>query len=442
MKKIFYLMFLVLLAFSCSKPKEIDPLFGNPDERVSDTLMYVKKALVDAPYGWKAYTTTAISKGGYGFYIQFSKDDRLKMIGDLNNTTASVLKESTYRIRQIMYATLSFDTYNYITMLQDPDPSVYGGAAGKGLGSDNEYDYVKTHGDTLFFRGRKFEQPLVLIKAKAEEQTSYLNKQLSEDIEGVNTYFEAGISVVTLNKANCEFTLNKAAKQINLMAMIDGKVESIQIPYCYNLGKSMTLLSDSTFDGERFTQITEKSGVYTLHALSGKTFAIKKSNEYLLPPQYKLGTAITDMFQPGVYSYAGYLPLKTWSASYVVDWNEYVRLSKTSGYNLTVGDSFYNFNDAKKVITMDGYIYQGNTRYIGGYLMNYSIDLDKGTIRFLSIKSTTNNGGIMVPYMNATFFKKMINHDFKLSFITDKDFGSGVQFTSVEDPNYYFSFVY
>lgn len=49
MKKIFYLMFLVLLAFSCSKPKEMDPIFGNPDDRISDTLLYVKKTLVDAP---------------------------------------------------------------------------------------------------------------------------------------------------------------------------------------------------------------------------------------------------------------------------------------------------------------------------------------------------------------------------------------------------------
>ncbi|MGJ1534295.1 DUF4302 domain-containing protein [Sphingobacterium multivorum] len=442
MKKIFYLMFLVLLAFSCSKPKEMDPIFGNPDERISDTLLYVKKTLVDAPYGWKAYTTTEISKGGYGFYMQFDKNDRLRMIADLNKTTASEAKESTYRIRQIMYATLSFDTYNYITMLQDPDPSVYGGLPGRGHGSDNEYDYVKTHGDTLFFQGRKFIKPLVLVKATAEEQTAYLSKKLLASINDVDAYFENGINIVMLNKANCEFTLNTSAKQVNLMAMIDGKVESVQIPYCYNLDKNMTLLSDSTFDGERFSKITESNGVYTLHALSGKTFVIKKSNDYLLPPQYKLGTAITDMFQPGVYSYASYLPLKTWSASYMVDWNEYVRLSKTGGYGLTVGDSFYNFNDAKKVITMDGYIYQGNTRFIGGYVMNYSIDLERGTIRFLSIKNTTNNGGIMVPYMNATFFKKMINHDFKLSFITDEDFGSGIQFTSVEDPNYYFSFAY
>lgn len=442
MKKIFYFICFVLLAMSCTKSKEVELELGSdPDSRISDTLSYVRKTLVDAPYGWKASLTTEYS-GGYGFYMQFGNNDRVKMVADLNAETSAELKESTFRVRQIMAATLSFDTYNYLTMLQDPNPGTYGGQAGKGMGSDVEFDYVKTHGDTLFFEGRKFIKPLVLVKATAEEQTAYLSKKLLVSINDVNAYFEEGINIVMLNKANCELTLNNSAKEISLMAVIDGKVESVQIPYCYNLDKNMTLLSDSTFDGERFSKITESNGVYTLHALSGKTFVIKKSNDYLLPPQYKLGTAITDMFQPGVYSYASYLPLKTWSASYMVDWNEYVRLSKTSGYNLTVGDSFYNFNDAKKVITMDGYIYQGATRFIGGYVMNYSIDLENGTIRFLSIKNTTNNGGIMVPYMNATFFKKMINHDFKLSFITDKDFGPGIQFTSVEDPNYYFSFAY
>ncbi|GEM65767.1 hypothetical protein SF1_37490 [Sphingobacterium faecium NBRC 15299] len=442
MKNIFYLMFLVLLTISCSKPKEVDPIFGDPTQRIADTLAYVKNTLVAAPNGWKAFTTTSISKGGYGFYMQFSENDRLKMVADLDETSASEIKESTYRIRQIMYATLSFDTYNYITKLQDPDPSVYGGAPGKGLGSDNEYDYVKTHGDTLFFQGRKFVQPLILVKATAAEENAFLTKKLLTSIEDVNTYFEEGINVVSLNKANCEFTLNIAAKQINLMAMIDGKVESVQIPYFYSLNKNLILLGDVSFDGEKFTNVTEENGVYKLHSVSGKSFTINKSEEYLLPPQYKLGTAITDMYQPGVYNYSSYLPLKTWSTSYSVDWNEYVRLSKTGGYNLTVGESFYNFNDAKKVITMDGYIYQDNTRFIGGYVMNYSIDLENGTIRFLSVKNTTNNGGIMVPYMNQTFFKKMINHDFKLSFIKDENFGPGIQFTSVEDPNYYFSFVY
>ncbi|MNY20729.1 hypothetical protein D3C86_1542290 [compost metagenome] len=71
-------MFLVLLSISCSKPKEVDPIFGDPTQRIADTLAYVKNTLVAAPNGWKAFTTTSISKGGYGFYMQFSENDRLK----------------------------------------------------------------------------------------------------------------------------------------------------------------------------------------------------------------------------------------------------------------------------------------------------------------------------------------------------------------------------
>src|SRR5699024_326310 len=115
-------------------------LYDKPnDERVADTLNYLKSTLASSENGWFGYTSTNKS-GSYSFYIDFKQNDRLEMLSDLNNVSAQEARESTYRIRQIMSATLSFDTYNYITMLQDPAPSTIGGEAGKGLESDIEFE--------------------------------------------------------------------------------------------------------------------------------------------------------------------------------------------------------------------------------------------------------------------------------------------------------------
>ena len=182
-------MMLVLLSIGCSKTKEVDLVLGaDPDARISDTLMFVKKTLVEAPNGWKAYTNTNLA-GGYGFYMDFAENDRLKMIADLTSTSAKDIKESTYRIRQIMGATLSFDTYNYLTMLQDPNPNSFDGVAGKGLESDVEYEYLKTHGDTVFFSGRRFKNPLTFVKATAEEKAKYVNAGYLQAIERVKSFF-------------------------------------------------------------------------------------------------------------------------------------------------------------------------------------------------------------------------------------------------------------
>lgn len=191
MKKIFYVIFLVLLTVSCNKPKEVALEFEkDPDSRIADTLSYVRKMLVESPYGWKGSLVTEYA-GAYGFYMQFGKNDRVKMVADLDEETASKEKESTYRIRQIMTSTLSFDTYTYLTMLEDPNPATYNGQPGKGMGSDIEFNYIKTHGDTLFFEGRKFQKSMILVKATASESQQYLSNGFGKSRSQLLNYTDA-----------------------------------------------------------------------------------------------------------------------------------------------------------------------------------------------------------------------------------------------------------
>jgi hypothetical protein len=78
------------------------------------------------------------------------------MLSDFNETTATVLKESSYRLKALQQPTLIFDTYSYLHLLSDPDPNVAGGIAGKGYNSDFEFAYDPTiaQADTIILTGR------------------------------------------------------------------------------------------------------------------------------------------------------------------------------------------------------------------------------------------------------------------------------------------------
>ncbi|MGB3063943.1 DUF4302 domain-containing protein [Sphingobacterium thalpophilum] len=168
----------LLFAVACKKD-DVENVFGQkPEERISDTLTFIRNELVNAPNGWKGGFSTG-AKGGFGFYFNFKDDQTVDMLSDYSTSSGNELKSSTYRVSPLFTPTLIFDTYNYITIMQDPAPDA-GGAAGSGFKSDIEFLYERHNADTLFFTGKKYRQPFTLIRLSKEEQESYLNGGLNK----------------------------------------------------------------------------------------------------------------------------------------------------------------------------------------------------------------------------------------------------------------------
>jgi len=118
----------LLFAVACKKD-DVENVFGQkPEERISDTLTFIRNELVNAPNGWKGGFSTG-AKGGFGFYFNFKDDQTVDMLSDYSTSSGNELKSSTYRVSPLFTPTLIFDTYNYITIMQDPAPDA-GGAAG------------------------------------------------------------------------------------------------------------------------------------------------------------------------------------------------------------------------------------------------------------------------------------------------------------------------
>ncbi|MCH5715943.1 DUF4302 domain-containing protein [Niabella hibiscisoli] len=126
------------------------------------------------------------------------------MLSDFSNATATTFKASTYRIKYVMNTSLIFDTYNYITTLQDPGASVNGGTNANGLQSDIEFEYLRSTPDSVILIGKRYRNYLYLIKASAAEKTSFENGGYLTAMNKLKNYFVAGFPHIVLNQGGTE----------------------------------------------------------------------------------------------------------------------------------------------------------------------------------------------------------------------------------------------
>src|SRR5690606_20960412 len=166
--------FLCLLGLSsCQNDDDTLSAGERPDERLKALLTEYKTTLVGAPCGWKA---VLYPSGGaaYSFLFVFTENDRVTMYADINATTASVPMESSYRLKAMQRPTLLFDTYSYIHILADPDPSKSGGITGAGKISDFSFSFDTLTQNSIELVGSFNGSRLVLEEATQEEAANFI----------------------------------------------------------------------------------------------------------------------------------------------------------------------------------------------------------------------------------------------------------------------------
>lgn len=284
MKKLLYILSAASLLAACKKDSA--RVFEEPaEERMAQRIGELKTGLLSAEHGWKASLTTS-AKGGYGFYMDFDDAQSVAMVADLNDETATTVNTSSFRIKWVMNATLIFDTYNYITLLQDPTPSSYGGAAGSGMQSDVEFEYQRMGGDTIVLRGFKYKNELILVKATSEEKARFLGADYKANIDGINDYFATHANNYTnitglANKA--EFVLDKSGKTASFQYVDEsGNVKQVKGKFNY---EDIGIQFAAGFDvsGATFTRGKLENGVFVLYDNKGGRYEIRQNDVPILP---------------------------------------------------------------------------------------------------------------------------------------------------------------
>ncbi|WP_207513285.1 DUF4302 domain-containing protein [Longitalea luteola] len=201
------LYFLLAIALLASCRKDDDNVFDKtPDERLNEALAAYQKALTGSPFGWNGNLTTA-DGGTYRFYFNFNDSNRVVMYSDFDSTTATVTKESSYRLKALQQPSLIFDTYSYIHILSDPDGSVSGGGNGQGLKADFEFRVDTVTADSISLTGRFNGSRLSLRKAVQSDVSVWANKQVTNGVVKFKDYWKFLLYWKRLNYRNGDYEL-------------------------------------------------------------------------------------------------------------------------------------------------------------------------------------------------------------------------------------------
>jgi len=239
-KILIYILAIGAVISSCRKVEVENLFYDVPEARMKDTLEFIRNTLVDAPYGWNAGIGTT-GKGGYGFYIKFRADNTLEMLSDYSEESSNTAQKSTYRVSALSVASLVFDTYNYITLMQDPVPGVAGGTAGSGYKSDIEFLYRGHSGDTLFFEGRKYKNPLILVKNTQEEEQALVNDGYKQYMDAFKNVYYNQYDFVYLDAdeylVSIELDIVAKVAVVSIVDKTDNSLVSIQTtPFYFTYG--------------------------------------------------------------------------------------------------------------------------------------------------------------------------------------------------------------
>ena len=422
---------MVILLASCAKQK-VDLLFDKlPEVRMAERNAELRAKLTENANGWKAFMRTSAKGGGYGFYMKFNADETVSMYSDWDNTTATTAKSSTYSIRYIMNTSLIFDTYNYISIMQDPQKSVNGGTQPDGLQSDIEFEYIRAAGDSIVLRGKKYQNYLYLVKASAQEKQNFENAQYPVAVTKLNNYFNGNFPYIMVDNKKLEFEINALTKVSGIdYISSDNKVTSGASGFAYAIdgayfnpgltNQGVTIMGirfkDATntvaydANGKEYPLISQSAPSVPLWAALGSKFKLQAKFKTINPGTSSLGSTIIGHYVNNLDN--GY-----------------------SGYIFNDGNLTFTFNTAAKTLTVGGWHNQnGNAGWITSIVFNYTTDADNYynfTLR------TAAADGYVAKLMNETgketIQKFLLGNKIQFDYYTQSNVSYG-RMTSITNP--------
>jgi Domain of unknown function (DUF4302) len=307
MKKILLYSLLSFALFTGCKKEEVLVDGQRPEERITETVTKYTNTLTGSTYGWKAFLYPD-GGGGYSFYLNFNKENKVTMYADLDVDPAQTSKESTYRVKALQNPTLSFDTYSYMHILADPNPATFGGAAGWGVYSDFEFNIDQQVGDTLKLTGKLLGSKMVLVKATQTEQKSYNEKGLLNSINTSVDYIDdnAYLYVLLGDNTMVQTSFDYINKVFSLTWDNNGEVSTTSTGFAFTL-TGIVLKEPLYYKGKAITEFTwdpAKKVFFTI--VDGKRIEIQTSSAPILPLHLVLGVNYTRITTPNAATSPGW----------------------------------------------------------------------------------------------------------------------------------------
>ncbi|MFB6454138.1 DUF4302 domain-containing protein [Chitinophaga sp. Hz27] len=375
MKNLYKLIFVIsVLVTGCSR-SDVDLVFDKtPDERMSAQQQQYLQMLTQAQYGWKVTNTTGL-KGNFGFYMSFDfggNKDRVGMVSDVNDTSSAVVQVSAYRVKLVNAPILSFETYNYIHLLSDPNPAVSGGVVGQGFKGDNEFEFVRTTPDSMFLVGRKFRTSMILVKANKQEQDAYLSGGYRANINTVKNVFATNkVSLFDYGGVTYQIIPNTGARSVGIMSVVNNEIKLSSGNFSFSIN-GLELSNGLQIGNTSVTRILLEGNKLFIQTMSGEKIEVRSSEVALLPLNQMIGRSYMGLNLPFLANLPGTNPagttiLKQLSLLVLAYPNSYDK----SEINLV-------WDVANKKIIMEGLLFKGNAIYATRFRYDYDFNPTTG----------------------------------------------------------------
>lgn len=446
MKRILVFIALLSVLISCKKSSYVAKFDKLPQERAGEQIAMVLDVLTSNKNGWIASLPTGVG-GGYGFYVNFDNDQNVVMYGDMTDQSAAEVKKSYFRVKQDMGTDLIFDTYTYISMLNDPDDSVLGGAGKVGFSSDVEFIYDRSTADSIIFIGKKYRQPFKLVKATAAQKAIYeaggyktaIDKFKSFFSANQNPYIEMGSGAsaqkisITPNMTN---NLN-IGKRIDMTgASADGKITSNTEKFSFTLDGISILNNGLVFQGITFVKLRWKDATSLVAVdASGKEYAVKNSIAPLIPLNQLWGSKYIGMLSEFKTIYPG---TSATGADILNYFHNNLAPSPINPYNFNYGRINFVWSVVNKRLTINAHTSQsgGVNTWVTSSTYNYTVD-DQGVYKFTLLSAPSEGyAGKMIAKLHDFMLANRVTFDYYID-------GAVVygKMASVDDPSIVMTFV-
>ncbi|MCT4614497.1 MAG: DUF4302 domain-containing protein [Marinifilaceae bacterium] len=235
MKNILVFLIAICLFSACDNDNFEDAFDKTPNERLQEKITEYSTALKSSEYGWKLpYYINDQVMGALHFMMQFKENNLVDMRFELSDNTI----ESTYKVNAQEEIILSFDTYNFLSVLSDPKTT----EDYQSFGGEFEFAIRSANTDSIVMLSKKNRRRVVLYKA---EKYDWENK--FADIKKMQTeLLDADMPVVTGDN----YLIRKIKFNSGLSAS-----ETVDI--VYNKGARRLKIAHKNKDGE--IQVYNKS---------------------------------------------------------------------------------------------------------------------------------------------------------------------------------------
>ncbi|MCT1523951.1 DUF4302 domain-containing protein [Sphingobacterium hotanense] len=367
---------LLVLTYSCKK-NEFEG--ERPDKKLGEALVSFEKALVSAEHGWKAHLYPDRGRG-FGFYLKFNDKNRVTMYSDINNTTGTESKESSFRLKAVTTPALYFDTYSYMHLLADPDPSVLNGVPGWGMFADFEFNFKKVSADTIELVGSLSQSKLVLVKANAEEATAYSSGNLNNLRTVAEKYNQTARFPFLNTKSGVRVStaLNLITKEVSFVYLKDSKLETKSLGFAFSGINEIVLKDAFEFDDlhiEKFILGLEDNSVHAINA--GQNLPIQSASEPILPLTKILGVQYMSIVVPMEQAVVGS------GAEFNTRRNAFLTAGKA---RLAAGTTFPQMNLVfdinEQLLIVNQIIRQGLNSFSALYIFTYRMDGDHFVLNY------------------------------------------------------------